>query len=62
MVQRKIGPRRMKPAIEALSSKEIGSYKVSSVFIIAFHLTAATKCSFWIKLSWPPENILLLRN
>jgi hypothetical protein len=30
----KMGPRRMKAAIEAMSSKEMGSYKASRVFII----------------------------
>jgi hypothetical protein len=37
----------MKAAIGAMSSKEMGSYKASRVFVIA-----ATKCNPWIKLSW----------
>jgi hypothetical protein len=41
----------MKAAIEAMSSKEMGSYNMSRVFIICL-----PKCSPWIKLSWGPRK------
>jgi hypothetical protein len=30
--------------------------------LFAFNLTVATKCNYWIKLSWGPENIILPKN
>jgi hypothetical protein len=36
--KKKMAPRRMKAAIEAMSSKETGSYKASRVFIICLPL------------------------
>jgi hypothetical protein len=46
----------MKAAIEAIRSKEMGSYKVSRVF------TVPTKCNPWIKLSWGPQKHPIAKN
>jgi hypothetical protein len=52
----KMGPRRMNAAIEAMSSKEMDSYKASRVFIVCLPPHSSHKKNPWIKLSWGPRK------
>jgi hypothetical protein len=60
---KKMGPRRMKATIEAMSSKEMGSYKAFRVFIICVPPHSSHKIQPLDKaFKGPPENILFPRN
>jgi hypothetical protein len=52
----KMRPPRMKEAIEAMTSKEMGSYKASRVFIICLPPHSSHKMQHLDKVSWGPPK------
>jgi hypothetical protein len=52
----------MKAAIEAMSNKEMGSYKASRFFVTCLAPHSPTKCNPWIKLAWgPPKHSVAMK-